>query len=195
MQPELFADKPVILNITREAYLHQRRSKWLGGLLIATGTLAILFPLAMSLAAELLVGIVLTATALMEIIHAFQCRSWKGALVNGLTGLIALALGVLLLAYPLTGVVSLAVLLGVLFFASGVFRIAVALRLRPYDGWGWLLASGLLALVLALIVGLLLPHAAAWVLGVTLGVDLIFIGWWLLHIGMTASRIGRDEAG
>lgn len=194
MQSDIFGEENVILNITREAYRHRRRSMFIGGLLIFIGLLAIIFPLVMSLAAELLAGIVLTAAGVVEFIHAFQCRSWRTSLVNGLTGFAALAFGLLFLLYPLTGVVSLALLLGVLFFLSGVVRISLALRIRPYDGWGWLLTSGVVGIVLAILIGMLLPQAAAWVLGVMLGVDLMIAGWWLLRLAISANKIGTQRA-
>jgi len=191
MQTDIFGDERVILNITREAHAYRRQSKLVGIALMLIGLLAIFFPLAMSLAAELLVGIVLTAAGVVEFIHAFQCRRWKGALVNTLTGLIALAFGLVFLLYPLTGVISLTLLLGALFFISGISRIALSLKMRPYDGWGWLMLSGVIGVVLGLMIALLTPHAATWILGVMLGVDLLFAGWWLVSLSLSAGKIGR----
>lgn len=190
MQTDIFGDQKVILNITREAHAHRRHSMAVGIILMLIGLLAIIFPLAMSLAAELLVGIVLTAAGVVEFIHAVQSRRWKGALVNSLTGLIAVAFGLVFLLYPLTGVISLTLLLGALFFVSGLSRIALSLKLRPYDGWGWLMLSGIIGVILGLLIALLTPHAATWILGVMLGVDLIFAGWWLLSLALSANRIG-----
>ncbi len=191
MHNDLFSDDKVILNITRDAYHHRRRSMILGGILMLTGLLATLFPLAMSLAVELTIGITLIAAALVELIHSFQCRSWKGSLVNALTGLIALLFGILFLTYPLSGIVSLTLLLGMLFFTSGIFRIAYAARLRHYDGWGWLMLSGVIGILLGLLITLFLPHAATWVLGVLIGLDLLFAGWWLITVSLSAGKIGK----
>jgi uncharacterized membrane protein HdeD (DUF308 family) len=191
MHNDLFSDDKVILNITREAYHHRRRSMILGGVLMLIGILAIFFPLAMSLAVELTVGITLIAAALVELVHSVQCRSWKGSLVNALTGLIALLFGILFLLYPLSGVVSLTLLLGIVFFASGIFRIAYASRLRPYDGWGWLMLSGVIGILLGLLITLFLPHTATWVLGVLIGLDLFFAGWWLVSVSLSAAKIGK----
>lgn len=190
MPTDLFGDDKVILDITRDAYRHRRRSQIIGTLLILTGILAIVFPFVMTVAAELLAGTVLVTAAVAEFVHAFQCRSWKGSLVNGLTGMISLAFGLIFLLFPLTGMISLTLLIAVLFFASGTFRVAVATRLRPYDGWAWLMLSGVVGIVLGLLITLMLPQAAGWVLGVMIGLDLLFAGWWLLSVAISAGKIG-----
>ncbi|HZX22426.1 MAG TPA: HdeD family acid-resistance protein, partial [Woeseiaceae bacterium] len=66
--------------------------------------------------------------------------------------------------------------------ASGVLKLWFASRLQRTAGRGWMIAGGLLSVVLAALIGFGLPGSAMWVLGLFLGVDLIFYGITLLAI-------------
>ncbi len=61
--------------------------------------------------------------------------------------------------------------------ATGVLRVIAAFQVRPMVAWGWILASGLLSLLLGIVIAIQLPQAATWVLGTFLAVELIFQGW------------------
>jgi uncharacterized membrane protein HdeD (DUF308 family) len=65
---------------------------------------------------------------------------------------------------------------------EGIIKIAVALQLRPISNWGWMLASGIAALILAAIIFSGYPGSAAWMLGLLVGLNLIFSGWTMLML-------------
>ena len=121
--------------------------------------------------------------------HAFRAARWKGFILAMMGALLSLGIGILLL-YPLTGILSLTLVIAVFFMAGGLFRILLAFRLRPLDHWGWLLVSGILSLLLAAIILTQWPTAAAWLLGLLVGIDLMFSGWTLLMLGIAAARSG-----
>ena len=77
-----------------------------------------------------------------------------------------------------------------LFFATGVVWVLLALRVRPNDQWGWIMASGVLALILSALILLAWPRAAGWIIGLLVGVDLIFAGWGAVALGLAARRAG-----
>ncbi|MDX1653802.1 MAG: DUF308 domain-containing protein, partial [Candidatus Competibacteraceae bacterium] len=117
----------------------------LGAILIVLGSLAILVPPAAALAVELLLGWLLVIGGIALIVHAFRARAWGGLAVEMAVGLVYLLVGVLLLVYPLEGILTLTLLLAALLIAEGALRSVAALRLRPTAGWGWLLANGILS--------------------------------------------------
>ncbi|KAA9008017.1 HdeD family acid-resistance protein [Histidinibacterium aquaticum] len=155
---------------------HRGRFRWLGIALIVAGIAAILFPFVASIAAKVMVGWLLLITGGVTLWHAFQSRSWREALLSGLVGLLNLAAGGYLAFFPLTGLVALTLLLGLLFGLQGGVEVAMAWRHRPGQNWGWMMASGIAAIALALLLLLGLPGTALWALGLFLGINFISSG-------------------
>lgn len=156
--------------------------------LIVLGLAAVAFPFIAAVAAELLLGWILVIGGIGELVHAFRLRGMNGFVMMLLCALLTLTVGVVLLLFPLSGVLSLTLLLGVLFLVAGAFRMVYAFQWRPAPSWGWLLASGILGVLLGILVLSQWPAAAAWFLGLLVGVDLAFAGACLLTLA-AGSRI------
>jgi uncharacterized membrane protein HdeD (DUF308 family) len=52
--------------------------------------------------------------------------------------------------------------------------------------WGWMLASGIIDVGLAVLLFIGLPGTALWALGLILGINLIFGGWALIFMALHA---------
>ena len=167
---------------------HPKTFITLGVISVVLGFAALLFPFAATLAVELMLGAVLVAAGIAQVGHGVQLRAWKGWGVLVVGGVLSALVGGLLLFFPLTGALSLTLLLAAFFLVGGVMRAFLAARVRPQSGWGWLLASGLLSAALGVIVLTQWPQAAQWLLGLLLGVDLIFSGTFLVQIGNRARK-------
>ncbi len=165
----------------------------LGILWIILGTLAIIMPFAATLAVEMVFGVLFVIGGVAQLIQAFRSKGWKGFALQVLGGILALALGAILLFFPIQGVLTLTILLAAFFVAQGVVKIMAALRERPASGWGWLMFSGILGIVVGVIIWTALPEAAVWVLGLLVGIELIFSGWAMVMIAM-AGKKGPDAA-
>ncbi|MEE4154875.1 MAG: DUF308 domain-containing protein [Erythrobacter sp.] len=149
----------------------------LGALFILTGAAAIIFPLVASLSLNLVAGVALLTAGLFTLVHAFRNRGWRGFAAQVALGLLYTVGGALFLFNPLAGMVALAILLGALFAADGVARIAMALRIRPDRSWWIFLISGLLSLILGALVLLGLPSGLSLAfLGIVFGINLILTG-------------------
>jgi len=175
-------------SVTDELKRHRNWFLILGGVLIALGVAAIAFPFIAALSVNILVGVILLLSGALGLIHTFGAKGWKGVSISLINSLLALVVGVLLLLYPIPGILSLSLLIGLFFIATGILRGLLAWRLRPFDQWGWLMASGVVSLLLGVLILFLWPEAASWVLGLLVGIDLIFIGWTLLMLGLAARR-------
>lgn len=172
--------------VTAEVHEHRNWFLGLGILLVALGVGAIIFPFAATIAIEVLIGWTLVISGVAGIVHAYRAARWKGCLFALLGALFSLAIGALLLIYPLTGALTLTLLIAAFFLAGGVFRILLALKVRPLDHWDWMLASGILALAIAVLILAQWPEAAAWIIGLLVGVDLIFGGWTSIMLALAA---------
>jgi len=158
---------------------------WFIGLgcgLVILGTLAFIVPFAATLAVETLLGILFLIGGIMMIVHAFGLRKKHTFITDLLIGLAYGALGLWLLAFPLRGVFTLTLLLTAFFFASGIFKIIHAFRMRRASNWGWVLFSGILSLGLGILLFAGLPLTAVWAPGLIVAIDLIFTGWSLLMV-------------
>lgn len=159
----------------------------LGIALVIAGAAAILLPYLATLAAEALLGAILVVAGVALGTHGFSAKGHGGTL-HLVGAALYVALGVLLLLFPVAGIVTLTVLVAAFFLAEGVLRLVQAARLWGLPGAGWLLGGGLLAVALAIVILVALPGSAAWTLGVLLGIDLLFSGGWLIWLSRVARR-------
>lgn len=169
------------------------RSAWLtieGVLLILLGIAALVMPLMAGLAATLVFAWILILTGMIGLISAFAGRDHAHLGWSLASAVIALVIGGVLLVYPLAGAVALTLIIGAYLFLDGVALIGLALdhRRRAISPWGWLLASGLIDLVLAAIILFMSAIGSAVFVGVIVGLSLIFAGIALLLVQRAATR-------
>jgi uncharacterized membrane protein HdeD (DUF308 family) len=156
-----------------------RRWGWLFALSIMqiiAGCVAIGSPLIASLAAVAVFGAVLILTAVIHLIHAFKVRAWPRSAWYGLGGALYAVAGLVVALNPIGGALALAVLIAVLFITDGVLRIGLAMAARPIPGWGWLIAAGIGSIVVGAFLLIGWPADALWIVGLLLGINLIFTG-------------------
>jgi uncharacterized membrane protein HdeD (DUF308 family) len=89
---------------------------------------------------------------------------------------LSVIVGVLFIRQPGEGLLAIALLLIVFFMVEGISKLVFALTIRPFPNWGWVLASGVIGILLSLILWASLPVTAIWLLGVLLGIHLICEG-------------------
>ena len=163
----------------------------LGLVLIAAGVAAIVFPLLSTIAAKIALGWIFLAGGAMLAIHAFSIKEWRGFLLGLLIGLLYLVAGGWLAFFPFTGIVTLTILLAALFLAEGVLEVIMAVRVRPHEGWGWLLLSGLVAIAVGVLIAYELPSSATWAIGLLAGVNLLSTGASFVVLALAGRRIGQ----
>jgi uncharacterized membrane protein HdeD (DUF308 family) len=161
-----------------------------GIVLVVLGLLAIVVPPVASLAATVLFGWILLTSGVIGLISTLRARHAPGFAWSLISALVGIAAGVLLLVRPVLGTLSLTAVLIVFLFVEGVVSILYAIEhRRALSGrWGWMLASGILDVVLGAIVLAGLPGSAFWALGVIIGINMLFGGWSLIAMALHARR-------
>ena len=170
---------------------------WFFGLGIAwvvLGALAILVPFVASVLSAVMFGWLMIIGGFFEGVHAFQNQRWGGFPWAVLEGVVLVVAGALVVAFPLTGTLTLTLILAAFFFAEGVLKIIRATQHRDLPAWGWLLFDGALSLVLGLMIAVGWPSTAVWALGLLVGIDLLFSGVSMLLIGAGAGTLSRARA-
>jgi len=156
--------------------------------LLILGMLAIFLPALASLAAAVVFGWLLLLSGIIGLIATIRARHAPGLWWSLLSALLGIVAGALLLGWPMQGVFSLTAVLIAFLLIEGVLSIFYALEHRRglSARWGWMLASGLVDLVLGIILFAGLPGTAVWALGLLIGVNMIFGGWALIVMALEA---------
>ena len=167
----------------------------LGALLVLTGTAAIILPHVATLSIELFAGGILLVASIFQIIHAFSAKNWMGFAWELLMGIIYLVGGVFMITNPLAGILALTIILAATFVAEGAVRAVLALRIRPNDGWGWLLLGGIVSILVGLMIFAKFPSSALWAIGLLVGINFVMAGWSFIMLPLAAKRIDTGESG
>lgn len=162
-----------------------------GVLLVIAAALAVAFPVISTLATTIAFGWLLMVTGILGIVHAFRSRGWEEAGWSGFIGLLWLLTGFVISFFPLAGAFSLTLLLAAAFIAEGVIELIWANRVRPGEGWQWVLVSGAVALLAGILIAFSLPSSALWAVGLLMGINLLFSGWSFLFLGLAGRRMQR----
>ncbi|MFT0859754.1 HdeD family acid-resistance protein [Ancylobacter sp. G4_0304] len=172
-------------------HLHELRAKW--GWFVALGIIMVIAgAVALGSAYGLVVGTLVSVyyiAAMMvvggiaQIFHAFSVQGWGGFLFWLLDGILYLAAGAFAFAQPDLAATVLTLLLGIALIVGGIFRLIAAFKLRPAPGWGWILFSAVIAIILGFDITAQWPVNSMWILGLFLGINLIFNGITTLMLG------------
>ena len=110
----------------------------LGILMIILGVVAMAAPVVATIAIQVMLGWLLVISGIAEGIHAFMVKEWRGFLLELLSAVLYLGVGLMLLVDLLKGALALTLILAVFLLVEGIFKIITALRVREHRGWGWL---------------------------------------------------------
>ena len=163
----------------------RRHPDWVlvpGILFIALGAAAVLMPQASTIAVNAIVGWLLLLSGAVYAWSAFSMHGgWQIAGTVALATL-SIVVGLLLVVNPLQGAITLTLVLGVFFLLGGVVKLYSAIRNRHVRGWWWGGVGGIVSLAIAGLVFAGWPGTGTWILGVLVGVDLIFSGATLIAL-------------
>ena len=164
-----------------------------GIVLIVLGVAAIIVPVIATLAFTLLIGWLFLISGVVGLVTTFWMRNVPGFWWSLISGVVGIAAGIVLLRWPISGAVSLTLLLIAFFLVEGIVTLMYALEHRAQlsGRWGWMLASGIVDLILAGIIFAGLPETATWALGLLVGINLLFGGTAMIGMALAA----RSNAG
>lgn len=171
---------------------------FLGVLTVIFGVMAIAAPLITGITVAVFVGFLLLFTGIMRIVYAFKSGQWGSGIWGTIIGLLGAVAGLLLIFRPMAGLLTLTLLLAVYFFVDGISEIIAALKIKPDQGWGWVLFNGVIALLLGIMIWRQWPMSGQWAIGVLVGVHILITGWTMIVLGTGARRIAgaiEDKVG
>jgi uncharacterized membrane protein HdeD (DUF308 family) len=183
--------------MTTNVYKDVNRSLAIGVVLIVLGIVAIALPTVSTVFAETWLALILICAGAANLVYAFQNRNGGGFAWQLLLGVLYIAAGAMLFVYPLTGILTLTLLLGSFLLTEGVFELILAFQLRPQRNWIWVLGDGIITLLLGAAIWFQWPFDAPWTIGTLLGASILFTGISRLMLSLSARSILRqsDQAG
>ena len=156
----------------------------LGVLLVIGGVVAISYPFVTSVGLVIVLGAILIISGVVTIIGSFWAGKWSAFLLQLLVGILYVMAGFAIRHSALESTALLTLLIAAFFIVVGVFRIVVSLVER-FPQWGWALLNGVITLLAGMIIYDAYPSSAMWVIGLLVGLEMIFNGWtWIMLVAI-----------
>ncbi len=169
------------------------RTKWgwvvgLGVISLIAGIVALGSDVMATASAVMIVGIMMLVAGVAEVFTAFNVKDWGHRIYWLLLGALYIFAGIICIQDPFAAATLLTLMLGIALIIGGALRIFLATRMRHGTPWGWVVFSGAITLLLGAMIVAHWPASSFFVLGMLLGIDLIFIGSSWITMGLALKR-------
>jgi uncharacterized membrane protein HdeD (DUF308 family) len=176
------------------AHEAKKNAGWLVALGVVTviaGVLAIGSPLASGILVVVILGIAMTIGGVARTIGAFSAGSFGQGTLAFVGGILTFGAGLILVARPGIGLATLTLLLGGYLVVDGISSGVLAFRVRPEKGWGWMLFSAVMGVVLGFLLLREWPLSGQWAIGTLVGMNLVLTGASLVSVGLAARSVAK----
>ncbi len=166
------------------------RWKWLMSyaiILMIVGVFALANPLAAALATSMILAISLLVSGGFSLVTGIAAKGAAGRWIDIVFGILAIIGGVIVLRAPIEGAVAIVWALGALYAVSGLFELAAAFRVE--GNRGWLIALGVIDVILGFWIMFMLPAAAILILAFIVGLGLLIRGAILFWVSLRIRKI------
>lgn len=163
----------------------------LGVVTVIAGFLAIASPLAAGLGVSVLIGIALIVAGIARIFGVFSVGSFGQGALAFIGGMLTLVAGLIISARPGFGLATLTLMLGAYLVVDGVSSGVLAFHVRPEKGWGWMLLSAAMGVILGFMLLKEWPLSGLWAVGTLVGINLVFSGFSILAIGSATRGLAK----
>lgn len=118
----------------------------------------------------------------------FWWGKWGGFLLHSLAAILYLIVGLILIMNPVEGSISLTLLLGAFYVVIGLYRIFYSSSSKA-PRWGWSLVNGIISFILGILILASWPASSLFIIGLFVGIDLVFSGWTYIMAALAARSI------
>jgi uncharacterized membrane protein HdeD (DUF308 family) len=127
------------------------------------------------------------------IVASVWAGKWSGTLVQMLVGILYLVVGFMITEEPIRAAATLTAFIAAFFIVAGAFRIIAALSVR-FPLWGWALLNGIVTFLLGVVIYRNFPQNIFWVIGLLVGIEMLFHGWTWIMLSLAIRRIPAKAA-
>jgi uncharacterized membrane protein HdeD (DUF308 family) len=180
-------------DLTAPGYGRRPRTGWgwfvaLGIAQLVLGVIAWFDVIAFTIAGVIFIGALLVVAGAFQIVHAFMDREWGAFALHLLVGILYVIGGLLLMDEPIQGSVIITIFVAVALVIGGILRIVIGVQHRSMPGWGLMLASGIVSLLVGIMLYMMLPWSGLWVVGTLIAVELVVHGVSWIQFGLALRR-------
>ena len=161
--------------------------------LVILGLMALSWSVLTTLVSVAIFGWFLLIGGIISVVHAILRRRWGGFFIELFAGILYVLVGLLLVGNPAQSAVALTLVIALFLLIGGVFRIVTALVVR-FQHWLWMLLNGVISLLLGVMIWSQWPVSGLWVIGMFIGIDMIFYGCSLVMLALAVRSLPSAPA-
>lgn len=158
-----------------------------GVLLVIAGVLALIYPLMANVALAVFLGWMLLLSGMVQGVTLIGGGKTPHFWLQLISAVLSVLVGFLFLRDPAVAVGTVVMLMSVFFMIEGISKIVFSLTIRPFPNWGWVLASGVLGVLIAVWL-LANPGMSLLFIGVLIGVQLMVEGVAIAAMALMARK-------
>jgi uncharacterized membrane protein HdeD (DUF308 family) len=156
--------------------------------LIVAGALAIFAPFIAGLSVMLVIGMLMLIGGIALCLLAFRVGAFGQGLPLLLMGALMVFAGLYVFSHPVAALASMTLVLAAYLVVTGVVELIAGFNARPERGWGWMVFTAVITLVLGVMLWRQFPVSGVWAIGTLFGIKLIMNGLSMTSIGMAVRR-------
>ncbi len=174
-------------NVSMSGYgtIDPKPYKITGIILLILGLLGIIFPYFSTAFVLYFIAFLVVVGGALFLITGF--KGGKSAAGVILVGILLLIMGIMMFVYPVHSLSAMTLLLGIFFVIVGIASLFFAYGIHPISGWQAPVVTGILSLILGILIFLGWPSNSEWLIGVFVGIELLFQGIALMALGYYAT--------
>ena len=163
----------------------------LGVVTAIAGFLALVMPWAGGVGTVVFVGFAMLVGGIARMVAAFSAGSFGRGTLAFIGGALALLAGAIMVARPGIGLAVLTLMVGAYLLVDGIFGAVLAFQVRPEKGWGWMLFSAAMSVILGFLLLREWPLTGFWAIGTLVGINLLFAGLSMISICSAGRRLAK----
>lgn len=160
---------------------------------VVLGTIGLFVPIAFSVGVTIFLGALLLVSGVSGLFLFWKAPGWGARTSSIILSLLTVIVGLLFLFHPIIGVESLTLFLASYFIAMGCVKGWIALKNTDAKGWGMMLFSAVVSILLGICLWWGWPASAPWIFGVFVAIELIFDGWTVLMVGIQVKNWSKNN--
>ena len=172
----MFGPIDVVVGATPEMVHHWGWFLGFGIVLMVLGIVAVVRSTTATIASMVFFGWLLVLSSVIQFVEAFMVGRWEGFFLHLLIAILFGIVGLLMVVRPVISAEALTFLMSVFFLLGGLYQLVAAVWTH-LPGWGWHALNGIIAAVMGVLILAQWPVSGLWVIGLFVGIDLIFYGW------------------
>jgi uncharacterized membrane protein HdeD (DUF308 family) len=159
-----------------------------GIVLVVLGIAAIARSVTTTVVSMVFFGWMLVFASIAEFVTAFMVGKWSGFFLHLLAAILFGIVGVLMLVKPEISAEAWTFVMALFFLIGGLYQL-VAAAWTHMAGWGWHALNGVLSSVMGILILVQWPVSGLWVIGLFIGIDLIFYGWAWIDLALKLHKM------